>query len=412
MSAIALQARYIFPVDSPPIRDGVMTVDGERMVAVGENASGRPPHDLGNVAILPGLVNAHTHLEFSDLDAPLGDAGMPFPQWIQRVVASRRQRGEQADDPAAQRAAAVERGLAESLACGTTTLGEIARPLWPREVFERQPLDCTVFLELLGLSNERIEPLLQSAREHLDASRQTGAKWRAGLSPHAPYTASPDLVARISQLSAESHVPVAMHLAESVEELELLQSHSGPFVELLAELDAWHPGAIPRGIRPLDYLQLLSSAHRALVIHGNYLSDAEIGFLAEHADRMSVVYCPRTHAYFGHGRYPLARMLAAGVNVALGTDSRASNPDLNLLAELHHIAYSHSDVQAADVLRLGTLGGARALGRDDQCGSLTAGKLANLTLVKLPDHDADDPHELLFDATALIDRVYTARGRN
>ncbi len=406
MSTFALKARYVFPVAAPPIRDGVITVDGQRIVAVGENASGQPPHDLGNVAILPGLVNAHTHLEFSDLDAPLGDAGAAFPQWIQRVVASRRQRSEQMVELAALRASAVQRGLAESLACGTTTLGEIASPGWPRKLFEQPSLDCTVFLELLGLSVERLEPLLQTAREHLDASRQLGVKWRAGLSPHAPYTASPELVARVSHLSAESRVPVAMHLAESIEELELLQSHSGPFVETLADLDAWHPEVIPRGIRHLDYLKLLASAHRALVIHGNYLSAAEIGFLAEQSEHMSVVYCPRTHAYFGHGRYPLKQMLAAGVNVALGSDSRASNPDLNLFAELRHVADHYSDVPAADVLRLGTRNGARALGIDDECGSLTAGKLANLTLVTLPEHDADDPYELLFDAASMIDRVY------
>src|SRR5205823_10181172 len=114
--------------------------------------------------------------------------------------------------------------------------------------------------------------------------------------------------------------------------------------------------------RPLDYLQTLATAHRALVIHGNYLAADEIQLLAAHRDCMSVVYCPRTHAYFGHEHYPLSQMLAAGVRVAVGTDSRASNPDLRLLAELRYIARHHPAIPRDVILRQGTLAGAEALG--------------------------------------------------
>jgi cytosine/adenosine deaminase-related metal-dependent hydrolase len=119
-----------------------------------------------------------------------------------------------------------------------------------------------------------------------------------------------------------------------------------------------------------------------------------------------VVYCPRTHAYFGHGRYPLAEMLAAGVNVALGTDSRASSPDLNLLEEMRHAARLHPGVTPASIVRLGTLAGARALGRERRVGSLRPGKQADFVLVRLPDDPRDDPFELLLDATGGVERVY------
>jgi cytosine/adenosine deaminase-related metal-dependent hydrolase len=146
----------------------------------------------------------------------------------------------------------------------------------------------------------------------------------------------------------------------------------------------WDNSAIPRGSRPLDYLRLLAQAPRSLVIHGNYLAPDSHKFLAENADRMTLVYCPRTHAYFNHPRYPLGEALAAGVQVALGTDSRASNPDLSLLGEMRQVARVHATVQPETILKMATLHGARALGCDEQCGSLAPGKLANLIAVPAP----------------------------
>jgi cytosine/adenosine deaminase-related metal-dependent hydrolase len=135
-----------------------------------------------------------------------------------------------------------------------------------------------------------------------------------------------------------------------------------------------------------------------LVIHGTFLADEELAFLAAHADRMSVVYCPRTHAFFDRGQYDVTAMLSAGVNIALGTDSRASNPDLSLLSELRHVYLQHGDVMPEEVLRLGTVRGARALGREYEVGTLAPGKRADLAVVPLPDEDAADPHALLFES--------------
>jgi cytosine/adenosine deaminase-related metal-dependent hydrolase len=188
-----------------------------------------------------------------------------------------------------------------------------------------------------------------------------------------------------------------MHVAESREELELLRAHSGPLVEVLKSLGAWHPDVLPLGLRPLDYLRLLATGHRSLLTHGNYLARDEIEFLAAHRDRMSLVYCPRTHAYFGHEPYPLAEALAAGVRVAIGTDSRASNPDLRLLEELRHIARHHPSVSPDSILRMGTLAGAEALGLADHLGSITPGKRAALAIIPLSAGGAD-AHEFLRDS--------------
>jgi cytosine/adenosine deaminase-related metal-dependent hydrolase len=188
-------------------------------------------------------------------------------------------------------------------------------------------------------------------------------------------------VQRVCQFSATERFPVAMHLAESREELELLATHQGRMAEVLQSLGAWYPEAIPVGLRPRNYLEWLSTARRALVIHGNYLADDEIEFLASRRERMSVVYCPRTHSYFGHELYPLEKMLTAGARVAIGTDSRASNPDLRLLEELRHIAAHHPTISPEVILRMGTLRGAEALGIGHEYGSLTPGKRAVLATV-------------------------------
>jgi cytosine/adenosine deaminase-related metal-dependent hydrolase len=188
-------------------------------------------------------------------------------------------------------------------------------------------------------------------------------------------------------------LPVAMHLAESRAELELLAAGTGPLRELLEQRSMWDAAAIPAGSTPLDYLRMLARAPRSLVIHGNYLSSAELDFVAEHRERMSIVYCPRTHEYFQHAEYRLQEMLAAGVRVALGTDSRASNPDLNLFDELRSVARKH-DVPASEVIRLGTLSGAEALGWGDVVGSITPGKWADLIAVPCCE---DDPTQAVLN---------------
>lgn len=406
---VALQARYVFPVAGEPLPRGVVAIRGERIAAVGRTPAACAPIDLGNVAILPGLVNAHTHLEFSDLATPLGEPGMAMPEWIRRVVEFRRQR---AGDPRAS----IRKGLQEIVRRGTTLVAEIARPDWPVAEMDRCPLDAIVFVECIGLGAQRARANLDTARRHLDL-RSPERRWQPAVSPHAPYTVHPELLSGLISLAAGAEAPIAFHLAESREELELLHDGRGALADLLCELGAWDPQAIAPGTRPLDYLRSLASSKRALVIHGNYLDAEERNFVAAHAQRLAVVYCPRTHAYFAHAPYPLAEMLAAGVPVALGTDSRASNPDLDMLEEMRFVARQHPGVPPWLALELGTLRGARALGCQDDCGSLQPGKYAHLTIVTLPDHEARDPHALVLDSdkpvVATISRgslLYAAEG--
>jgi cytosine/adenosine deaminase-related metal-dependent hydrolase len=261
-------------------------------------------------------------------------------------------------------------------------------------------IDATYFHEVIGFSRARAESSLNALIVRLEfvvaANKSVGFSTPTqGISPHAPYTVSPLLLRPLVTLAHRRNMPVAMHPAESREELRFLQAGVGPFQALLEERSMWDHLAVPRGSTPHDYLRTLADAPRALVIHGNYLDNDELDFLGTHRDRMSLVYCPRTHAYFRHDPYPLATALKHGVRVALGTDSRASNPDLSLFDEMQQVTRAHADIDPHEVLRMGTLAGAEALGRESEVGSITVGKRADLVAIRLPSESIGSPTQIL-----------------
>ena len=259
----SLRARWVFPVAGPPLRDSAVTISQGRIIAVGSPPNNVPIEDLGQVAIVPGLVNAHTHLEFSDLSSPIGLPGIGLVEWLGSVIRHR------ASMPAQSRSS-VEMGLRESLGYGVTTIGEIAQPGGTSDPYLASSCEGTIFLELIAPRVERIEAVLESAGKHLLEAKRAVAEgdladheyvvpasgfkasnttrmWRPGLSPHAPYTAHPELLNRAVELSIEHAIPLAMHLAESPEEIELLRDGCGPFRELLESRSVWDPTARSRG---------------------------------------------------------------------------------------------------------------------------------------------------------------------
>jgi cytosine/adenosine deaminase-related metal-dependent hydrolase len=406
----SFKARWVFPVSGPPLENATVEVTRGRISALHATA-GSGGCDLGNYAIIPGLVNAHTHLELSDVIAPLSPS-QPFTAWLKEVMGHRRRRAGEIHSkvPANSNSgdlAAIALGMAECPNWGTTTIGDIAGPISSERRSEPED-SCALaprsvsFLEILGLAPERIQAQLQRAREHLEVDSQhtqTSAapiRMIRGLSPHAPYSVHPDLFRGLVDLAVAKRAPVAMHLAETREELQLLANGTGDFVPFLEELGVWRPDAIPHGSRPLDYLRELAHVDVALAIHGNYLALDEIDFLAAHSN-ISVVYCPRTHAFFRHSVHPWQMLLAKDINVALGTDSRASNPDLSIWNELLFLRKVTPDFDPAQVLKLGTWSGALALGLAHETGTLEAGKSADLAVVEFAGCHSTDPYELLFN---------------
>lgn len=396
----ALKARWVIPVCGPPLDSGIVVVRDGLILHVGPDSQGAPVEDLGDVALLPGFVNAHTHLEFSDLEQPLGAPGMPLPDWIGEVLSHRRAGG--------RGPAAIAAGLNECIGSGTTMVGEIATSDWRTSEIPPWRPGVVMFHEAIGPTLARAHSAAEAAEVFLQAAPRDGIL--AALSPHAPYTVHTRLLESLIALSQKYRVPLAMHLAETREELELLNLGAGPFRDMLESVGAWDEGEDARLSCVLDYLTALSRAERALVVHGNYLDDDEVAFLADHNDRMAVVYCPRTHAYFEHEPYPLSEMLAAGVAMAIGTDSRASNPDLSMLSEIRSIAESHPDVPLPKIVELATLGGAGALGLADQIGTLEAGKRADFVAVR-NGVQTGDPVEALFGDESLVADTWIAGER-
>lgn len=374
-----LRARYVFPGDGAPIENAVIVIESGRISEVHSRPDSTAV-DLGNVAVIPGFINAHTHLEFSDLQEPLTPP-LPFHDWIRAVVAHRRGRIEPTRE-------IVAWGMQESIESGTTTIGEIATEDADEMSISPNPATMVCFRELIGFPSGQIESQLEVARRHL--SREAQSRFIRGISPHAPYSVHPDLFRRLVGLAAEFQAPVAMHLAETEDEIEFLESGTGPFVEFLKQFGIWELDAVATGTRPLDYLRELASLDHALAIHGNHLNDGEVDFLAANPN-VALIFCPRTHAYFGHRPHPWRNVLNKGGNVAIGTDSRASNPDLSMWNELRFLHERCPDVGVRELIRCGTINGARALGVDNVTGSLSPGKSADLVVISLgADSNADD----------------------
>ncbi|HID22771.1 MAG TPA: hypothetical protein EYP14_10275, partial [Planctomycetaceae bacterium] len=320
-------ARWIFPVSGPPIENGTLIASDGVIEDVWPSQDARAL-DLGPVALIPGLVNAHTHLEFSDLNAPLAAPGCNFFEWIPFVVAYRLRRSL-AGASAVRRA--LERGLRECHGTATAVVADIVTTEYEPAQFPGPRSQLVLFRELYTLRPKQISPQLELARRHLErfGPASEGIAAVGGLSPHAPYTVHPELFEKLIELARRHRAPVAMHLAETEAERELLECGTGPCVELLRRFGLWKANLFERGVTILDYLRKLAETERALVIHGNYLNNDDIAFLADHP-HLCVVYCPRSHAYFGHRPHRWQQMLDQGVSVAIGTDSRASNPDLSV----------------------------------------------------------------------------------
>ncbi len=342
-----------------PIHRGWVRVAGEEVVEVNRGVPPSAAIDLGDVALLPGLVNAHTHLEFSDCRHPIGHVGIALSDWIAEVVSARG-----ATTPE-QKQKSIVAGLTQSRDAGVRLIGEITTPPCEYPDISAGPTLVT-FAEVLGLSESRAQDRYQAAVDHNLAHRH-GA-W----SPHSPYSTTADLVCRCVQQASSMGRPVAMHVAESADERELISEGTGRIADALKRMGVWRDDLFPwagEGFGPL--IDTLAQAPRALLVHGNDLQDSEIERVASHPN-LSVVYCPRTHAFFDYPPHPVGQLIKRGIRVALGTDSRASNPDLCLWKEVQHLLNHRGDLPPDQVLAMATFNGAEALGLS-QFGRIAAG---------------------------------------
>jgi len=388
--ALTLRARWLIPVAGRALDGGWVRIERRRIVAIGAGRPSGPTTDLGDVVLLPGLVNAHTHLEFSRLERPIAaDGGLPG--WIARLVAVRRQAAGAGDHRSA-----VADGLAESLAAGVTALGEIATA--PMPTVPRPAPRLRVYRECLGLGPAAID----RAKAALATARAVAPPGVfPGVSPHAPYSVAAPLARWLVAAARRQRLPLALHLAESADEAGLIEDGTGPFRELLEGLGAW-PTPPPSLLTAPQWLALSARAPRALVVHATHLAGAAPGSLeclARHRRRLAVAVCPRTALLLAGRLPPIDRLRATGVRLALGTDGRGSAPDLDLRAECRTLVEAGL-VSPAEALAMATVDAAWGIGLEHLCGRLAVGRPGDLTAIATG--PTGDPHAALLDPAARV----------
>jgi aminodeoxyfutalosine deaminase len=377
-------ADWILPIAEPPIRDGVVTIESGHVVRLGSG----PASDavaLGNVAILPALVNAHTHIELSYLHERVPPS-TSFNEWVMELMALRRG-FTQPDAPAILDAA--RQAIVRARATGTGLVGDVSNSLVTVPLLREAGMAAQVFYELIGFSHPDPAARVREARAAADAAGVDAGGVRVSLAAHAPYSVSPGLFIAIrADVDAHPDSVTTVHLAESAAEVELLLKGSGPARVMLERLGVWTDAWETPGVSPTEYLAGLGFLSQdSLVVHGVQFTREDLARVR--AAGSPLVSCPRSNTYVGVGAPPLESFYAARVPVALGTDSLASVADLNMFAELAEARRIAPAVPARDLLHSATLTGARALRYDEEYGSIEAGKRAALIAVRVPPHVAD-----------------------
>jgi cytosine/adenosine deaminase-related metal-dependent hydrolase len=378
----------------PAIANGAVAVSGRRIRAVGrweqvhKTFPRVPVVDLGDAALLPGLINAHCHLEYSDL---AGEFLPPrhFSDWLKLIVAAKSIRAD------ADFAAAWQRGAEQLFRTGTTTVADIVA----LHSLQPQPTALRVFsfLEMTGVKSKQSPAKIISDATTKIKSLRAQARL-AGFSPHAPYSTTPELLQRTAKAARRRGWRVTTHVAESPEEFEMFSAGRGRMFDWLRSqrdcADCGHGS-------PVQHLARNGLiAANFLGVHANCLAPGDAALLARH--EASIVHCPRSHTFFSHPKFPFKELTRAGVNVCLGTDSLASiegkgnqPPELNLFAEMRAFARKNPGTPAGTILRLATLNGAQALGLTGKIGALSPGAFADLIAIPCREKLADIPEAVL-----------------
>jgi cytosine/adenosine deaminase-related metal-dependent hydrolase len=378
-----LRARIVVPVNRPPIEDGVVCLSGERVSWVGPRAEmpaavrASAEVDLGEVILMPGLVNAHCHLDYTDMAGQI----LPpkgFVDWIKSMVTLK---GSWSVE---EFAASWRRGAEMLVRTGTTTVADIeAVPELLPSAWQATPLRVISFRELINVKSRQapLELVERAVNDWLGLAEATG---RVGLSPHAPYTTSAELLEQASRAGQRRNWRLTTHVAESEQEFEMFMYRQGPMFEWLKsqrDMSDCGRGSPVQHLERCGYLD-----ENLLAVHVNYLWGHDAGILGRNG--VSVAHCPRSHDYFRHLRFPFQELSEAGVNICLGTDSlatvrveRGMKAELDLFAEMAAFAAKHSDVAPEQILRMATVNGARALGRRGEIGELLQGSLADVIAI-------------------------------
>lgn len=381
-----LRARYVLPMATPPIENGAVLVRDGKVTAVGPvgsitgSAVSEPVHDLGDVVLAPGLINAHCHLEYTCLRGEVEWRGS-FVEWLAQMIAAKKLHS------ARDYAEATARGAEQLLDFGTTTVVNIVA--FPRALDELPglPLRTIWCLELIDLfQNKTPQEILAEAEGFLDARPHLAGQY--GFSPHAPYSASVGLYMLTARAAAARGVILTTHLAETAEEDDMFRRGTGPMYDYFLRA-----GRDMSDCKRLGPVQLLAECGvlgpNCLAVHVNCLTPADAKTIARTGTH--VVHCPKSHRYFARGVPMLSALWEHGVNVCLGTDSLASNDSLNMFAEMHAFSLVYPRLPPKEILEMATRNPARALGLAGRIGEISPGAYADLIAVSC--ENIPDPYE-------------------
>jgi len=375
---LIIRSRAILPIDRPPIFNGALVMHGDKILAVDDWAKVRREFvgtvlDLGEQVMLPGLINAHCHLDYTLMAGKLKNP-TSFTSWIQSMIKQKRAWNEKNFQDS------WISGYQKLIQSGTTLVADtVSHPsrFDPRNL-PRGPR-LFPFYELIHLQDTPLDEndLTMSARHAALFEKTKGDK--AGISPHAPYTTSPELWRSLKRAPTLCNLPFSMHLSESIEEYDLFKHRKGPMFEWfnsIKHLPEWGTGS---PIQLMDQAGILKK--NGIAVHVNCLDEGDVERLVQ--NNMHIVHCPRSHAYFAHPTFQINDLQSKNLNIALGTDSLASVTDedspgsLSLFDEMRKLLEGENAVKPESILKMSTLNGAKALGLQGEAGSLEAGKRAD-----------------------------------
>jgi cytosine/adenosine deaminase-related metal-dependent hydrolase len=407
-------ARWVLPISSEPVRDGAVAVEGSRVAGVGPRAEvfekfpRAEVEELGEAALLPGFVNCHTHLELTAMRGFLESEEGDFFAWLRKVTLSRGERMSAED-----LYVSAAWGAVEAARSGVTCVGDASDAgATTMRALRDSGLRGVVFQEAFGPDERVAAEQFDKARAKIEALRGGETQLvTLGLSPHSPYTVAPPLLRMLARYAAEERLPLMMHAAESEAEQALMLEGGGIFAAAYALRGFAFDSPRTTTVRHLADTGVLDT--RPLLAHCVRVDEGDIRLLKDYG--AGVAHCPKSNAKLGHGRAPLATMLAAGVRVGLGSDSVASNNTCDLLEEARFALLSSraaagsagaGTLDAGEALRLLTRGGAAALNLEASTGALAEGLEADLVAVRL-----DAAHVTpVYDPAASL--VFSASGRD
>ena len=384
------RAKKVVTMDGPPIDDGAVVIAGDRITEVGpfrEIVRRENLVDLGEVALLPGLINAHCHLDFTCLRGKI-EPQRSFADWIREI---NRFRSEMNSEDFLQ---SIALGFAEAQRWGTTAVANIESLPALLDRMQPPPLRTWWFAELIDVrATVSPEEMVAQSLAYFRGKKN----WRGGfgLSPHAPHTASSKLTRHATEAARRHRLLLSIHLAESQEEMEMFRDGRGPLFDLLQSLGRPMNDCSERKTPLGIMLERGGLDENWIAVHLNELSDEDFVRLAS-GPRFHIAHCPRSGRYFRHREFALRRLRELGFNVCLGTDSLASNFSLSLFAEMQSLREAHPWLAPEQILEMATVNGAAALGQKETLGRLRAGFQADLIAVPI----GNSPRELVDEIIA------------